>query len=127
MKHAIKSSKDASGRITGAFSYNSAYVEKVKTIPGHRWHPQEKHRSFPDSELEQILKIFKDEEVDLGPVLKEEIPKPVITGPGLLKQSLHNFEDLRRELVSRKYSYKTVKGYIYYKGIGGSQGILEKI
>jgi len=26
----------------------------------------------------------------------------------------HNFEDLRRELVSRKYSYKTVKGYIYY-------------
>ena len=29
-------------------------------------------------------------------------------------QSLHNFEDLRRELVSRKYSYKTVKGYIYY-------------
>ncbi|MFH1335438.1 MAG: site-specific tyrosine recombinase/integron integrase [Candidatus Zixiibacteriota bacterium] len=26
----------------------------------------------------------------------------------------YNFEDLRRELVSRKYSYKTVKGYIYY-------------
>ncbi len=26
----------------------------------------------------------------------------------------HNFEDLRRELVSRKYSYKTVKRYIYY-------------
>jgi len=24
------------------------------------------------------------------------------------------FEDLRRELVSRKYSYKTIKGYIYY-------------
>jgi site-specific recombinase XerD len=26
----------------------------------------------------------------------------------------HEFEDLRRELISRKYSYKTVKGYIYY-------------
>jgi hypothetical protein len=25
-----------------------------------------------------------------------------------------DFKDLRRELVSRKYSYKTVKGYIYY-------------
>lgn len=24
------------------------------------------------------------------------------------------FEDLRRELVTRKYSYKTVKGYLYY-------------
>jgi len=30
------------------------------------------------------------------------------------RQYPHNFEDLRRELVSRKYSYKTVKGYIYY-------------
>jgi hypothetical protein len=26
----------------------------------------------------------------------------------------YNFEDLRRELVSRKYSYKTIKGYLYY-------------
>lgn len=30
------------------------------------------------------------------------------------KQSLYNFEDLRRELVSRKYSYKTIKAYIYF-------------
>lgn len=28
--------------------------------------------------------------------------------------SEYNFEDLRRELVSRKYSYRTVKGYLYY-------------
>ncbi|MDP3297069.1 MAG: site-specific integrase [Thermodesulfovibrionia bacterium] len=26
----------------------------------------------------------------------------------------YDFQDLRRELLSRKYSYKTVKGYIYY-------------
>jgi hypothetical protein len=26
----------------------------------------------------------------------------------------YNFEDLRRELVSRKYSYKTIKAYLYY-------------
>lgn len=25
-----------------------------------------------------------------------------------------NFDDLKRELLSRKYSYKTVKGYVYY-------------
>lgn len=30
------------------------------------------------------------------------------------KLSTTTFEDLRRELLSRKYSYKTVKGYIYY-------------
>jgi len=28
--------------------------------------------------------------------------------------SLYDFEDLRKELISRKYSYKTVKGYLYY-------------
>ena len=26
----------------------------------------------------------------------------------------YSFEDLRSELVSRKYSYKTIKGYLYY-------------
>jgi site-specific recombinase XerD len=26
----------------------------------------------------------------------------------------HDFDDLKRELLSRKYSYKTVKGYLYY-------------
>lgn len=30
------------------------------------------------------------------------------------KQSHHAFEDLKRELISRKYSYKTVKSYLYY-------------
>ncbi len=42
----------------------------------------------------------------------------VIARSEATKQS-HNrlgtsFEDLRRELASRKYSYKTVKGYFYY-------------
>jgi len=32
----------------------------------------------------------------------------------LLKGGKRGFEDLRRELISRKYSYKTVKGYVYY-------------
>ncbi len=32
-------SKDNSDRIIVAFRYNPDYVTKVKTIPGHRWHP----------------------------------------------------------------------------------------
>jgi hypothetical protein len=28
--------------------------------------------------------------------------------------TIYNFEDIRRELVSRKYSYKTVKTYVYF-------------
>jgi len=40
------------------------------------------------------------------------VPSLVIARPGGAKQS--QFEDLRKELISRKYSNKTVKGYIYY-------------
>lgn len=33
--------------ITVTFSYNPEYVEKVKAILGHRWHPEGRHWSFP--------------------------------------------------------------------------------
>jgi hypothetical protein len=61
-------------------------------------------------------------------------PSPVITRTEATKQSQENpslskrgkgrfsdkklsatpFDDLKRELLSRKYSYKIVKGYLYY-------------
>lgn len=60
MNTGVNLSKDISGRLIVAFSYNPEYVVKVKTIPGHRWHPIEKYGSFPDSDgsLEKILKSF---------------------------------------------------------------------
>ncbi len=91
-----------------------------------------KYWSFPDTDgtLEKILDAFKGEEIHLDPALQAEISStkihiPVIAKDEVLKQSQiehpspilfseYNFEDLRRELVSRKYSYKTVKGYVYY-------------
>jgi hypothetical protein len=36
----IKVSSDIPGRIKIKFSYNLEYVGKVKTITGHRWHPE---------------------------------------------------------------------------------------
>lgn len=103
----------------------------VKAIEGHRWHPDEKCWSFPDLDgtLEKILNAFEGEEIHLDSILQEQLfsaktSTSVIARskatclPRLrrrqAKQSLHNFEDLRRELLSRKYSYKTVKGYLYY-------------
>jgi len=94
-------------------------VQKAKTISGHKWNPTEKHWSFPDSDgtLEKILKVFEGEEIYIDPALKsatskeKEILSPLAGGG---KGEGYNFEDLRRELVSRKYSYKTGKGYIYY-------------
>jgi len=112
----IQISNDPSGRIIVSFPYDPLLVSKVKTIDGRRWHPAEKHWSFPklNGMVEKILKVFGDENVQIDPALKLQHPVPVIARDRVPKQSPHNFEDLRRELVSRKYSYNTVKGYIYY-------------
>ncbi len=123
----IKISNDPSGRITVSFPYDPLLVEKIKSIDGRRWHPAEKHWSFPKSNdiLEKILRVLEDNEVQIDPALKPPSPKTKDT-PSPLEgegQSLprtryggegYNFEDLRKELVSRKYSYKTIKGYLYY-------------
>jgi len=55
--------KDLSGRIVVSFPHDPSIVTKIKTIEGRRWHPPEKHWSFPntDSILEKVLKVFGDE------------------------------------------------------------------
>ena len=131
--------KSSTGGITVAFSYTPLLVEKVKTIPDHRWNPKEKHWSFPGSNgtLGKILKVFEGEKIHLDPALQSQASNVVIARhPELVEGSKQSqgtvpdlrtkqsevvesglspaFEDLRRELLSRKYSYKTVKGYLYY-------------
>ncbi|MBI5049346.1 MAG: hypothetical protein HZC11_00345, partial [Nitrospirae bacterium] len=94
--------------------------------------------------LEKILKVFEGEEIHLDPFLQTRLPHPVIARSEATKQSQENpslakpsslspslakrgegrfsdkklsattFEYLKRELLSRKYNYKTVKGYLYY-------------
>jgi hypothetical protein len=112
----INVSKNDSGRITVAFRYDPLFVEKVKTINGRKWHKDKKYWSFPhtDGTLEKILETFKGEEIHLASAFQAKLSTSVIARPKGPKQSPHNFEDLRRELISRKYSYKTVKGYLYY-------------
>jgi len=135
-------SKDASGRIVVSFRYDPSTVARIKTIDGRRWHPEEKHWSFPNSEgtLEKILEVFGDKEVQIDPALQANLPTLKGTVPDFVVSAQSNdlrteqsgvvespacpvgrglspkfaFEDLRRELVSRKYSYKTIKGYLYY-------------
>jgi hypothetical protein len=45
----IHISNDPSGHIIVSFPYDPLLVSKVKTIDGHRWHPAEKHWSFPNN------------------------------------------------------------------------------
>ena len=69
--------KDSSGRIVVSFPYDPFLIEKVKTIDGRRWHPEQKHWSFPDTDgvLEKILKVFGDEDIHLDPTLKTTASK----------------------------------------------------
>ncbi len=92
--------KDSSGRIVVSFPYDPSIVTKIKTIEGRRWHPAEKHWSFPntDSILEKILKVFGDKEVQIDPALQTNLPK-TSSGDNKAKQEQSQFEDLRRELV----------------------------
>jgi hypothetical protein len=138
MNTGVNLSKDISGRITVVFHYNLLFIERVKTIPGHRWHSDKKHWSFPNTNdtLEKILKAFKGEEIHIDlslqhpktviamPTLRQKQSSDTIQIPSLIKRGegrfsdknlpSTDFDDLNRELLSRKYSYKTVKGYIYY-------------
>mgnify|MGYP005831492309 CR=1 FL=1 len=110
----IKISKTNDGGIKVSFPYNTSSIVKIKVINGFRWHPKEKHWSFPDKNgtLEKILKVFEGEEIHLDPALQtKKIPSPLVREG---KGEGYNFEAFRKELVLRKYSYKTIKSYLYY-------------
>lgn len=112
---AVTFSKDASGRITVVFQYDPLRVQKVKTIEDRKWHPEEKHWSFPSSDeiLEKILKVFEGEEIQIDPTLtlQAEHTTPVIERYGLPhpRPEIHTgiirtpeFED-HRNLYACKY------------------------
>jgi hypothetical protein len=75
----IQISNDPSGRIIISFPYDPFLVTKVKTIDGRRWHPVEKHWSFPNTshphrggrEREGVRKL----ESPACPVGRELFPK----------------------------------------------------
>jgi len=64
----IKISSDIPERIKVVFSYNPEYVAKIKVVKAHRWHPEEKHWSFPYSKpvLKEILSAFSGEALVQG-------------------------------------------------------------
>lgn len=63
-----------------------------------------------------MLEAFQGVEIHIDPALQGTVPnlRTNILIPSLEKGGKGGFEDLRRELVTRKYSYKTVNGYLYY-------------
>lgn len=85
--------KNSDGRITVKFPYNENLISMAKTIPGYRWHPDERHWSFPSDKttLDKIKDIFG--EYDISRKQSDEL------------------DDLRSEMTARGYSKSTIKSY----------------
>lgn len=78
----IKVQSDSGGRIKILFHYNPAFIARIKTIQGNRWHADKKHWSVPDSKevLTRISNIFSDEELYIDPALQREFSETVLPG-----------------------------------------------
>ena len=64
----IKIGKEEGGIIC-RFPYNPAYITKIKTIEGYRWHPEEKYWTVPHSEFKKLLSIFGGESIIIDPTI----------------------------------------------------------
>jgi len=107
----IKILKDKAYNLMAYLSYNPQFVQKIKTIEEHHWHPDNKYwlSSNINGTLEKISKVFEYIKIYINSSLQtKNVPS------SLVEDYKPAFEALRRELFSRKYSYKAVKSYLYY-------------
>jgi len=105
----ISIKKGETGEIRVSFFYRPEIVQKIKTIKGHKWHPEEKYWSFPDTDgiLEKILSPFSNEQVYIDPALRVSSQSKV---QGLIEIT----EAVKKELKLRGYSLQTTKVYIHH-------------
>jgi hypothetical protein len=64
----VSVSKDNAGRLTIAFKYGPFFVEKVKTIRGHKWNQEIKYRKIKNNKKSfiQAVQPIGDKECCLG-------------------------------------------------------------
>jgi len=92
--------KKEEDRIEISFPYNLGHIAKIKTLKGYRWHPEGRYWSVPYSEFENLLSIFDGESIVIDPNIY--------------------LDELKKELMLRKYSERTIKLYLYH-----NKGLLE--
>jgi integron integrase len=119
----VSVSKDNTGNITVSFKYNLVFVEKVKTIPGHKWNPAEKRWTFPNSNqiLNQIFAAFDGEEINIDPSLKtilSRIQDDKWTDRGTQpEENLPDnplFDKVRNLIRLKHYSIRTEETYLHW-------------
>ncbi len=108
----VEIKKGLDNRIIVAFPYNPSYVEKVKTIKGHHWHPEEKCWSFPDEKgiVEEIVTVFEREKINIATELQH------LVAPQRQKEDVSGLNEVidltTKELKLRGYSPKSRKAYL---------------
>jgi len=124
----IKISSDLPGKIKVAFSFNAEYIARIKTVKAHRWHPEGKYWSFPNSRLvlREILSAFAGEELDIDPSLQVLISQDQTEGathrpsqkeasPIQVQETAKEYSVVNRvrDLIRLKhYSIRTEKSYL---------------
>lgn len=90
------------GEIIVVLPYAPERVARIKTVPGRRWHAEEKYWTVPrtDGMVERLLEPFAGEEVEVDPALR-----PVRE---VMEETLAAVEN---ELKLRGYSPRTGKAY----------------
>jgi site-specific recombinase XerD len=91
------------GQLIVTFPYSPERVEKIKTIPGKWWHPEEKHWTVPfaDGMVEQLVSLFEGERVEIDPALHRDWKT--------IRRILGAVEN---ELTLRRYSPRTHEAYL---------------
>jgi len=117
----VSLSKDNAGSLTVAFKYNPFFVEKVKTIPGHKWNQEKKCWSFPNSKqiLDAIISTFAGEDLNIDPTLQtltSQIQEEKQTNPIARSEETSPdnpiFELVRNLIRLKHYSIRTEKSYL---------------
>lgn len=91
------------GRLRVVLPYTPQRVEKIKTIPGRRWHAEQKHWTVPATTgvVERLVSLFAGDKVELDPALHRDWDT--------IERILTAVEN---ELTLRRYSPRTHQAYL---------------
>ena len=97
----IRLEKTDDDRISLMIPYDRDLIARIRTVTGRRWHQDEKVWTVPKEAgmVEHLQRLFPDISVEVDPSLNG------VVGP---------LERMRRKLVRKRYSYKTVKAYMRF-------------
>lgn len=100
------------GRLIVVIPYDPERVAKIKTVPGRRWHPEEKCWSVTHSEdmVKRLLLLFARERVDVDPSLRPL--KASSSCQGQEPERVQLLDAMDQELKLRGHGAKTRKAYL---------------